>query len=229
MASWNKLRLICCSLIFLAHHAIAFVPSQHRVNRDSIAFRSTVTSAAAAVGYFEDGNERIPEGRVANITQWLTWSDRSLKDSCDDGRGSLFDRINAMSGEGTISTPQQIHESERFAVLSHGNQSDPIYNYVNAAGFRVFRWPEDVYYQLPSRKSAPEGAARNERARVIDNTVAGDITYIGEAVRVRYPNATVTLRDAILWNVYDDDGCRAGQTVLFDAERCSFSDESEDR
>ena len=227
MALWNKLRLICCCLIFLAHHAIAFVPSQHKANRDSIALRSTVTSAAAADGYFEDGNERIhvPEGRVANITQWLTWSDRSLKDSCENGKGGLFDRVNDILGEGKISTPQQIHESERFAVLSHGNQSDPIYNYVNAAGFRVFRWPEDVYYQLPSRKSAPEGSARQERSKVIDDTVAQDITYIDEAVRVRYPNATVILRDAILWNVYDDEGYRVGQTVVFDAEKCSFSDE----
>lgn len=227
MALWNKLQLIC-SLIFTAYQTFAFLPSQHRPHRGSIAIRSA--AAISDDGYFGDNDETtIPEGRVANITQWLTWSDRSLNDNCEDGKGGLFDRINAILGEETISTPQQIHESDRFAVLSHGNQSDPIYNYVNAAGFRVFRWPEEVYYRLPSRKSAPEGSARNERAKVIDDTVAGDTTYIGEAVRVRYPNATVTLRNAILWNVYDDDGYRVGQTVLFDAEKCSFSDKNEDR
>ena len=223
MAMLNQVHLIC-SLVFLTYHAFAFVPSRHSGSQ-----RDSATSRSAAVisddGYFGDENESIPEGRVANITQWLTWSDNSLKNLCEDGKGGLFDRINGILGKGAISTAQQIHESDRFAVLSHGNQSDPIYNYVNAAGFRVFRWPEEVYYQLPSRKSAPEGAARNERAKVVDNTVAGDITNIAEAVRVRYPNAKVTLRDAILWNVYDDDGYRVGQTVLFDAEKCSFSDE----
>ena len=227
MALLNQFHLIF-SLLFLTYHALAFAPSRYvGCQRNSATIRSA--AAMSEDGYFGDENESIPEGRVVNITQWLTWSDRSLNDMCEDGKGGLFDRVNAMLGEEAVTTPQQIHESDRFAVLSHGNQSDPIYNYVNAAGFRVFRWPEEVYYQLPSRKSAPEGAARNERARVIDNTVAGDITYIEEAVRVRYPNATVTLRDAILWNVYDDDGYRVGQTVLFDAERCSFSDESEDR
>lgn len=222
MALLNQVHLTCI-LLFLTYHAFAFAPSRYSgCQRDSATFRSAISDD----GYFGDYDETtIPEGRVANITQWLTWSDRSLNDKCEDGKGGLFDRINAILGKQTISTPQQIHESDRFAVLSHGNQSDPKYKYVNAAGFRVFRWPEEVYYQLPSRKSAPEGSARNERAKVIDNTVAGDITYIGEAVRVRYPNATVTLRDAILWNVYDDDGYRVGQTVLFDAEKCSFSDE----
>ena len=219
MAMLNQVHLVC-SLVFLTYQAFAFVPSRQS------GWRNTLSAAVISDdGYFEDENESIPEGRVANITQWLTWSDNSLKNLCEDGKGGLFDRINGILGKGAISTPQQIHESDRFAVLSHGNQSDPIYNYVNAAGFRVFRWPEEVYYQLPSRKSAPEGAARNERAKVVDTTVVKDITYIGEAVRVRYPNATVTLRDAILWNVYDDDGYRVGQTVLFDAEKCSFSDE----
>lgn len=155
MALLNQLHLIF-SLLLFTYHALAFAPSRYSgCQRDS----ATIQSAAAISGdgYFGDENESIPEGRVANITQWLTWSDRSLTDKCEDGKGGLFDRANAILGEKTMTTPQQIHESDRFAVLSHGNQSDPIFNYVNAAGFRVFRWPEEVYYQLPSRKSASEG------------------------------------------------------------------------
>lgn len=195
--------------------------------------RSTGTSRSTARQSTFDMDGPIPEGRVQNITQWLTWSDQSLQRVSDDGKGGMYDRINSLllseqsssSGQYTsITTPQQIHESTRFVVLSHGNQTDPIYNYENAAGFRVFRWPAERYYKLPSRYSAPEGANRQAREAMIDSTVAQDVIYIDEAVRVRYPNATVTLRDAILWNVYDDDGNRVGQTALFDEILCSYSD-----
>ena len=238
MTLFSKLLLLLH--IFHIHQISAFVPSLP----GNVFSSARIRSAESDDGYFAFGDDdattipdddatTIPEGRVANIAQWLTWSDNSLKKSCEDGKGGLYDRINEiMLGEDSSSsetmmmtTPQQVHESSRFAVLSHGNQTDPIYNYVNAAGFRVFRWPAEDYYRLPSRKSAPEGSARQQRARVIDDTVASDITYIQEAVRVRYPNATVTLRDAILWNVYDDAGYRVGQTVLFDGDKCSFSDE----
>ena len=181
-----------------------------------------------------DLNASVPEGRVRNITQWLSWSDESLKRLSNDGRGGLYDRINIMlqqsssddnANVASTTTPQGIHSCERFAVLSHGNQTDPIYNYANSAGFLVFRWPEEKYYKLPSRYSAPAGAARQTREMTIENAVAQDVTYIDLAVRVRYPNDTVTLRDAVLWNVYDDDGNRVGQTVLFDKALCSYSDD----
>jgi len=194
---------------------------------------SSPRTGGTAIQSTSDINDRnIQEGRVQNITQWLTWSDESLKRLSDDGEGGLYDRINNMlqhSSAGNrsytrITTPQQIHSSERFAVLSHGNQTDPIYNYINSAGVIVFRWPEERYYKLPSRYSAPEGAIREARENEIESTVAKDVTYIDEAVRVRYPDDTVTLRNAILWNVYDDDGNRVGQTVLFDETLCSYSD-----
>ena len=237
MTLFSKLLLL---LVFHIHQISAFVPSPSLQGNDCSS--ATIRSAESDDGYFAFGDDDatpipdddatpIPEGRVANISQWLTWSDNSLKTSCEDGKGGLYDRINEIllgedsSSATMMTTPQQVHESLRFAVLSHGNQTDPIYNYVNAAGFLVFRWPAEDYYRLPSRKSAPEGSARQQRARVIDDTVASDITYIQEAVRVRYPNATATLRDAILWNVYDDAGYRVGQTVLFDGDKCSFSDE----
>lgn len=94
----------------------------------------------------------------------------------------------------------------------------------------MFRWPKEIFYQLPSRYSAPDGDIRKARAKQIESTTAKDITYISEAIRVRYPNSTVTLRNAILWNVYDDDnnhGCRVGQTVLFDSKLCTYNDDED--
>lgn len=213
--------------------AFAFTIATTSEYRQHTIFSSPRTVCTAIRSTFDINDPNIQAGAVKNITQWLIWSDESLKRLSDDGGGGLYDRINNMVQAGNssyryarITTPQQIHSSKRFAVLSHGNQTDPIYNYMNSAGFIVFRWPEERYYKLPSRYSAPEGAIREEREAEIKKTVAKDVTYIVEAVRVRYRNDTVTLRDAILWNVYDDDGNRVGQTVLFDETRCLYSDSS---
>ena len=224
------------------HHYYWYSQSSLNAAAASDESLSSLSSSSSSSSTFTD---KIPLGRVANITEWLTWSDLSLARLSKDGKGGIYSRVNAIlqadhvddddNNNNTTSlpvlltTPYDLDTSTRFAILSHGNQTDPVYNYVNAAGFAVFQWPPKVYHCLPSRYSAPRGANRQLRASVITNTTATDITYIDQAVRVRYPNATVTLRHAILWNVYDSDGVRRGQTVLFDAHAVTIHDASADQ
>eukprot|EP00978_Attheya_sp_CCMP212_P006105 scaffold13756_cov54-Attheya_sp.AAC.2 len=207
------------------------VPGRRRNPHDDII--GSLHESIASSDQVTSSIDLVPnEGRVTNITDWIRLSDESLRRLSTDGKGGLFDRIKEASLLGqegreptVVWTAQEVHDSTRFAVLSHGNQTDPIYSYVNAAGFQVFRWPEHVYYQLPSRYSAPGGTHRASRAQVVDSTVVEDVKFLSEAVRVRYPNTTVTLRDAILWNVYNDAGYRVGQTVLFDVNQVSYIDD----
>ena len=168
--------------------------------------------------------------RVVDIYNWIRLSDESLRKLSTDGKGGLYDRINealSQSDHPAVRSAEDVDESTRFAVLSHGNQPDPVYNYINTAGHEIFRWPKEIYYRLPSRYSAPDGALRNNRAQQIAATVVDDVTYIPEAVRVRYPNKTVIIREAVLWNVYDDAGYRVGQTVLFDTNLASYEDDNQ--
>lgn len=203
--------------------------------RDLALTFTDTTSCNLSSGTALDAEPNLP-GRVHNITQWLIWSDRSLSRVCTDGKGGIFDRVNTIlrqeSGRQTrkLTSTAELHASKRFAILSHGNQTDPVYNYVNAAGFDVFQWPAEIYHRLPSRFSAPDGHDRRRRASVIQSatTQPRNTTHIDTAVRIRYPNATVTLNDAILWNVFNDDGVRVGQTVLFDAQAVEIHSANKD-
>ncbi|KAL3918472.1 MAG: hypothetical protein SGILL_004221, partial [Bacillariaceae sp.] len=78
--------------------------------------------------------------RVQDMDAWIQLSSDSLQQFTGK---SLFDY---MSG---VTEPSQVHDHERYAVLSHGVQDDPIYCYFNKAAFLQFEFSEDEVYQLP--------------------------------------------------------------------------------
>jgi hypothetical protein len=52
-----------------------------------------------------------------------------------------------------ITTAQELDKNLRFGILSHGIQSDPIYNYGNAASLLLFEQTIENLCQTPSRYS----------------------------------------------------------------------------
>jgi len=109
---------------------------------------SDTTTAAAA--------KRTNSGRVEDIDQWIRWSSESLR-RCT-GR-TLYQEMRRMAEEyededggdesDVEEDPSYVHDNERFCVLSHGVQDDPIYCYFNKAALECFGFPEDAVYQLP--------------------------------------------------------------------------------
>jgi MEKHLA domain len=161
-------------------------------------------SIAAVTRLGEDSE--IP-GRVEDQDHWIHLSSESLK-RCTGT--SLLERLG-------VSTPTEVHDHDRFAVLSHGVQEDPIYLYFNRAAFGTFQFPEQVAYKTPSRYSAPPGPERDvTRARQVDAAVQHDHTVIPEAIRQTHHGNLIRVRNIILWNVYDENGDRVGQTAIYD-------------
>jgi len=153
-------------------------------------------------------NHAIPPGRVEDIDEWLQLSSDSLEKFTGK---SLLD---VMEG---VTTLDQIHSNTRYAVLSHGNQTDPIYNYFNKGALLQFQWPEHEIYSLPSRYSAPDGALRNDRAKMMKTVEQQQqVRTIPTAIRQTKSGKQFQLHDVMLWNVYDKDGIRVGQTAIFD-------------
>jgi MEKHLA domain len=164
-----------------------------------------VSLQAAAVPCLGE-NSKIP-GRVEDPDCWVHLSSESLK-RCTGA--SLFERLG-------VSTPKEVHDNTRYAVLSHGVQDDPIYHYFNRAAFGTFQFPEKVAYKTPSRYSAPPGPERDvTRARQVDDAVQRDHTVIREAIRQTYHGDLLRVRNILLWNVYDENGDRVGQTAIYD-------------
>ena len=72
----------------------------------------------------------------------------------------------------SLSARQSVSEAESlfiadFALVSHGVETDPIFNYGNQTALRLFELEWEAFVCLPSRKSA-EMPDRRERARLLD-------------------------------------------------------------
>jgi hypothetical protein len=158
-----------------------------------------------------DEIDKIPMGRVKDRDEWIQWSSQSLYQFT--GR-TLFNEMN-------VSSIREIHENERYGVLSHGIQNDPIFHYCNRAAVLQFEYTETELYQLPSRYSAPLcDNNRLIRDQIMkQSTLPGqNVMYLSNAIRQKKSGQLFLISNITLWNVYCDDDCihRVGQTAIYD-------------
>lgn len=151
------------------------------------------------------GQCAIPPGRVEDIHEWVRLSCESLE------RFTGTSLLKVMN----VDTMDAIHDNTRYAVLSHGNQTDPIYNYFNKAALLQFEYPEEEIYLLPSRYSAPP-ALRQDRDEKISSAVQQNVQFIPSAIRQGKSGKQFELINVTLWNVYNERNERVGQSAVFD-------------
>ena len=73
---------------------------------------------------------------------------------------------------------QQIFEAP-FALVSHGTEADPIFNYGNRKALTTWELPWEEFTKMPSRQSAEE-VVQEERNRLLQETEAkGFCNYSG--------------------------------------------------
>lgn len=100
-----------------------------------------------------------------------------------------------------------------FAVLSHGTQADPIFNYGNRLALQLFEMIWDEFTALPSRLSA-ETINQNERKQLLDQVSARGFSENYTGIRISKSGRRFVIRDATVWNVIDDTGSYRGQAAL---------------
>lgn len=99
------------------------------------------------------------------------------------------------------------------AVVSHGLEPDPIFNYANAKALQLFEMDIESFTRLPSRFSAEpmERVARELLlARVSSDGYVDD--YSG--IRVSATGKRFMVRNATVWNLVDETGKPHGQAAL---------------
>lgn len=100
-----------------------------------------------------------------------------------------------------------------WAILSHGTQADPIFNYGNQTALDLFELNWDAFIALPSRLSA-EPLVQEERdrllARVSQHGYIDDYT----GMRVSSSGKRFLIRNATVWNLLDEKGQPYGQAAL---------------
>ncbi len=101
-----------------------------------------------------------------------------------------------------------------FVVLSHGTETDPIFNYANLTAQRLFELSWTEMMQLPSRYSA-EPVSREERARLLAAVTTKGFIDDYRGVRISKSGRRFMIEQATVWNVSDEAGVPRGQAATF--------------
>jgi len=100
-----------------------------------------------------------------------------------------------------------------FAVVSHGVEVDPIFNYANQAALDLFEMEWKDFVRLPSRLSA-EALERSERERLLQRVTQHGFVDDYCGVRISSSGRRFRVTDATVWNLLDDSGLYRGQAAL---------------
>ncbi len=111
------------------------------------------------------------------------------------------------------SRARAVYEAD-YALLSHGRQTDPLFNYANATALNLFELDWATLLQTPSRVSA-EPARQEARERFMHEVQARGCVEHYSGVRISASGRRFTIEDATVWNVSDAHGTLLGQAACF--------------
>lgn len=100
-----------------------------------------------------------------------------------------------------------------FAVVSHGTQTDPIFNYGNTLALQLFEMDWEEFTALPSRLSA-EAINQQERKQLLAQVDTNGYSDNYAGVRISKSGRRFMIRDATVWNLIDRKGHYSGQAAL---------------
>jgi len=100
-----------------------------------------------------------------------------------------------------------------FAVVSHGIQDDPIFNYGNNIALELFEMTWNEFTSLPSRLSA-EMIDQFERSRLLDQVSKQGYIDNYSGIRISKSGRRFMIKDATVWNLIDAEGKYYGQAAL---------------
>lgn len=100
-----------------------------------------------------------------------------------------------------------------FALVSHGTESDPVFNYGNDLALKLFEYTFEEFIKLPSRMSADQ-QSQEERNRLMTHVTQFGFYDGYRGVRISKTNKKFEILDASIWNLIQNDGSHYGQAAL---------------
>ncbi len=117
-------------------------------------------------------------------------------------------------------TPEEIARAlfeASFAVLSHGMEEDPVYNYGNLKVMKLWERDWELLTRTPSRYSAePKEEQQQERYNLLHRTQQKGYLNNIECVRLSKSGQRILLSNLEVWDLVDRKGDRHGQAATFD-------------
>ncbi len=99
-----------------------------------------------------------------------------------------------------------------FALLSHGTESDPIFNYGNRCALNLFEMTWEQLTRTPSRLSA-EAPVKEARDALLRRVTEHGFIDDYQGVRVSSTGQRFLIEEAVVWNVIDSVGVFRGQAA----------------
>lgn len=128
----------------------------------------------------------------------------------------LASSYQRLTGRGLVTSSQDIVEyldHAPFALVSHGTEADPVFNYANQRALDLFEMSWEEFTSLPSRLSAePVNQAARERLLEQVNKAGYVDDYCG--VRISRTGRRFMIQDTTVWNVFDLEGVYHGQAAM---------------
>ncbi|HKY07679.1 MAG TPA: MEKHLA domain-containing protein [Candidatus Binatia bacterium] len=101
-----------------------------------------------------------------------------------------------------------------FAILSHDSRPEPILNYANRTGLRLFELTWSELIVMPSRLTA-QAPDQADRARLLSQVAAQGFIDDYRGVRITKTGRRFLIERATVWNLVDDEGRFQGQAATF--------------
>ncbi|WP_160486052.1 MEKHLA domain-containing protein [Aurantiacibacter rhizosphaerae] len=102
-----------------------------------------------------------------------------------------------------------------FTVLAHDTSAPPEFIYANSYALTLFKRSAKDMIGLPSHLSA-QADAREQRAAMFAQLEAADIVTGYCGMRIAADGTRFRIRDAVIWNLRDDDRNLCGQAARID-------------
>jgi hypothetical protein len=108
-----------------------------------------------------------------------------------------------------------------FALVSHGAQADPVFNYANRAALELFGMTWTEFTAMPSRLSAGP-VERSERDSLLERVARDGYIDDYSGIRIAKGGRRFLIRNATVWNLLDANGLYYGQAAMIpEWEECS--------
>jgi len=133
----------------------------------------------------------------------------------------LFSSYERWTGRQILSIRFPAHEltiqlfHAPFALISHGTEVDPIFNFGNQTALDLFEMNWEAFTQLPSRKSA-EPVNQQERENLMARVTKDGFINDYSGIRISATGKRFLIEQATVWNLIDEQEHYHGQAAVFD-------------
>lgn len=108
---------------------------------------------------------------------------------------------------------KKIYEAD-FALLTHDMDIDPKFNYANRKALQIFEYTWQELIGKPSRFSV-ETIEQQQRDRLLAEVSANGYIENYTGIRIGQTGKRFLIKNAVVWNVFDNAGRRYGQAAYF--------------